>query len=530
MGRIMHDTALRLGQLAIEIYGTHSEGSILEIGALDVNGSLRSSAPPLVRYVGVDLEPGPGVDLVIAPHAPLPMPDDTFNLVIASSVLEHDPAFWQTFLEMCRVAAPGGYVYLNAPSNGLVHRYPEDHWRFYPDCGKALSRWAKSQGQAAELIESFTVLREGDIWNDFVAVFRKGAKGGYAEGGDKETRALHREVACENIILGNKGELLEPAYETEDMRIIAASRSEAAAVMRQRDRAREDLATAERTYDIAVERIAELEARTNAADAENASLVADLNLERESADAAIAEAQKERASLVRQQEASVLKLMEVSAKYEECSTRLEDSEKWNFRLAKERADLQKEVRSLRQKASRSERETKRWKASAFEASTEKAVIANALLKAERDRSMLEVECSTLQAQLEELEIRLKERENELRQLHEDFQLLQMRLQERNREVGTLSLRILAEDRKVQMAESQSEWLGEVSATVIETATWWNRLFARRRRVEAIEQRLQRRGLFDAAAYLKRYPDVRSSGMPAVVHYIRHGRGEGRNWQ
>lgn len=34
--------------------------------------------------------------------------------------------------------------------------------------------------------------------------------------------------------------------------------------------------------------------------------------------------------------------------------------------------------------------------------------------------------------------------------------------------------------------------------------------------------------FDAAAYLDRYPDVAGAGLHPVIHYIRHGKGEGRH--
>jgi hypothetical protein len=36
---------------------------------------------------------------------------------IGSMCFEHDPMFWVTFLETLRVLRPGGYAYLNVPSN-----------------------------------------------------------------------------------------------------------------------------------------------------------------------------------------------------------------------------------------------------------------------------------------------------------------------------------------------------------------------------------------------------------------------------
>ena len=59
------------------------------------------------------------------------------------------------------------------PSNGDFHRYPLDCWRFYPDAGVALVRWAGRRGIQIELIESFIGLPQAERWADFVAVFRK---------------------------------------------------------------------------------------------------------------------------------------------------------------------------------------------------------------------------------------------------------------------------------------------------------------------------------------------------------------------
>jgi hypothetical protein len=94
-------------------------------------------------------------------------------MVVASSMLEHDAFFWQTFLEMARIVKPGGVLYINAPSNGIYHCYPVDNWRFYPDAGKALVRWAARNGYELTLIESFVAERKNDVWNDFVAIFKK---------------------------------------------------------------------------------------------------------------------------------------------------------------------------------------------------------------------------------------------------------------------------------------------------------------------------------------------------------------------
>jgi SAM-dependent methyltransferase len=84
--------------------------------------------------------------------------------------------FWLTYLEILRVLKPNGLFYLNAPSNGLFHRYPVDCWRFYPDSGGALVTWAKRNGMNPVLLESFISNQQVEVWNDFVAIFLKDEK------------------------------------------------------------------------------------------------------------------------------------------------------------------------------------------------------------------------------------------------------------------------------------------------------------------------------------------------------------------
>lgn len=169
----MHDTALEHARLFFELYWQPSFRDVLEIGSVNVNGSLRDVSPSGARYVGVDMAAGPGVDHVVSAGSPLPFPDASFDVALTSSTFEHDVCFWETFVECLRVLRPGGFLYVNAPSNHGFHRYPLDCWRFYPDAGIALVAWAKRKGVNAELIESFVADPVNECWADFVAVVRR---------------------------------------------------------------------------------------------------------------------------------------------------------------------------------------------------------------------------------------------------------------------------------------------------------------------------------------------------------------------
>jgi len=173
----MHESAKHHARLFFETYcDTLRDGLIIEIGSLDVNGSLREVAPPTARYIGLDFVAGRGVDVVLTDPYSLPLESNSADVVVSSSCLEHSQLFWLAFLEMARVVKPGGLIYLNAPSNGDFHRYPVDCWRFYPDASTALSAWAKRNGHALEMLESFIGLQHSvaERWNDFVAVYGKG--------------------------------------------------------------------------------------------------------------------------------------------------------------------------------------------------------------------------------------------------------------------------------------------------------------------------------------------------------------------
>jgi SAM-dependent methyltransferase len=114
-------------------------GPILEIGSYQVQedtGDLR----PLFsgrEYLGVDMRPGPGVDLV-ADVEKLPQADASVGTVLALSTFEHVPHFWRGFEEIRRVLRPDGALLVACPFYFHIHSYPSDYWRFTPEAFKLL--------------------------------------------------------------------------------------------------------------------------------------------------------------------------------------------------------------------------------------------------------------------------------------------------------------------------------------------------------------------------------------------------------
>src|SRR5437660_12882406 len=72
---------------------------VLEIGSYDVNGSVRSLFSAAHEYVGVDLQGGPGVDLIAFGNE-IDHPDGSYDVTLSGSCFEHDPQWKETFRNM----------------------------------------------------------------------------------------------------------------------------------------------------------------------------------------------------------------------------------------------------------------------------------------------------------------------------------------------------------------------------------------------------------------------------------------------
>ncbi len=122
--------------------GVDGMARVLEVGSKTYEG--QTNYRGLVddsreKYTGLDLEAGQNVDVVAKSGFVWPeFADDSFDVCISGQTFEHNPYFWVTMAEIARVLAPGGYVCIIAPGGGIVHRYPLDCWRFYPDSWAAL--------------------------------------------------------------------------------------------------------------------------------------------------------------------------------------------------------------------------------------------------------------------------------------------------------------------------------------------------------------------------------------------------------
>lgn len=115
---------------------------VLEIGSWTAPGQeeivcRKTIAPQVGEYIGLDMRPGNDVD-VVADAKDMPFPDNSFDVVLSSDCLEHVDWPREVIHEAFRVTKPGGLFYLTTVFDFEIHGYPNDYWRFTPECIKQL--------------------------------------------------------------------------------------------------------------------------------------------------------------------------------------------------------------------------------------------------------------------------------------------------------------------------------------------------------------------------------------------------------
>ena len=114
-----------------EIFKNIFEPPLLEVGSLNVNGSLREVLP--VDF-GIDMRPGEGVDSVcLAEDLPTKHPGP-WGSIACANMLEHAEHWDKVLKGMWDVLAPNGLLLLiTCNKYKQLHDYPSDYWRFSLD-------------------------------------------------------------------------------------------------------------------------------------------------------------------------------------------------------------------------------------------------------------------------------------------------------------------------------------------------------------------------------------------------------------
>lgn len=115
------------------------ELSIADIGAYNVNGCLRPLFnKPRWKYTGLDVSPGRNVDIVIGHDRWPNIPNESYDVLVTVSTLEHTKHPWLIIQEMFRVTKRGGVACIVAPYGWEHHAFPIDCYRFFPDGMRAM--------------------------------------------------------------------------------------------------------------------------------------------------------------------------------------------------------------------------------------------------------------------------------------------------------------------------------------------------------------------------------------------------------
>jgi SAM-dependent methyltransferase len=107
---------------------------VLEVGALDVNGSVRPYVTSLkpAEYIGTDRRKGRRVDRVVnAENLTKVFGYRRFDVVLCLEALEHMHHWRTCFYNMLQVLTTDGLLVLTSRSPGFpYHDHPDDHWRW----------------------------------------------------------------------------------------------------------------------------------------------------------------------------------------------------------------------------------------------------------------------------------------------------------------------------------------------------------------------------------------------------------------
>lgn len=134
----MHPEAREYAQQALRRIGGVVGKDVLEIGSVNINGDVPELRDGAHRYVGIDPEGGPGVDIVTDAAGYEPV--DPFDVVASFEVLEHAKYPKEVIDCAYRSLKPGGHLILTCASTGRKPHgargasdpAPDEHYRNIP--------------------------------------------------------------------------------------------------------------------------------------------------------------------------------------------------------------------------------------------------------------------------------------------------------------------------------------------------------------------------------------------------------------
>lgn len=119
------------------------EVKVLDVGSYNVNGCYRTLfAGSKAKYTGLDISPGPNVDIVVEDSYNWDeIEDECFDYIISGNAFEHIEFPWLTIRQIYKKLKPEGIICILTPFSLGEHRYPTDCYRYYSDGLIALAKW-----------------------------------------------------------------------------------------------------------------------------------------------------------------------------------------------------------------------------------------------------------------------------------------------------------------------------------------------------------------------------------------------------
>lgn len=106
---------------------------ICDVGSYDANGTFKLLFKKQ-KYFGLDIIEGPNVDIVSKYLYNYPLVDESFDVVVSASTIEHVQDMYKWILELKRITKKKGLICIIAPSFFRTdHKHPFDCWRIYSD-------------------------------------------------------------------------------------------------------------------------------------------------------------------------------------------------------------------------------------------------------------------------------------------------------------------------------------------------------------------------------------------------------------